>query len=42
MDGSLPLTLPSPPSLGERVEVRGFMGVQTNMRRLISCSLEDR
>ena len=36
MDGSFPLTLPSPPGLGERVEVRGFMHVKTTMRPLRS------
>jgi hypothetical protein len=30
-----PLTLPSPPKLGERVGVRGFMVFQTNMGTLI-------
>jgi hypothetical protein len=43
IDGSLPLTpvsgtgqaLPSPPGLGERAGVRGFMRVKTNMGTFI-------
>ena len=34
-DGTLPLTLPSPPGLGERVRVRGFMRVKTKMGTFI-------
>jgi hypothetical protein len=30
-----PLTPPSPPMLGERVRVRGLMGVKTNMGPLM-------
>jgi len=29
MNGLLILTLPSPPGLGERVRVRGFVGIKT-------------
>jgi hypothetical protein len=36
VDVSFPLTLPSPPRLGERVGVRGLMRVETNMGPFIS------
>ena len=48
MDGSLPLTpvsgtgqaLPSPPGLGERVGVRGFMRVKAYMGTFIKGALD--